>query len=491
MADPEPPPPPQPPPAVRSRPFVVLVASHWLSMLGVALAAAVLLCWLFLLPLQVRGHAENPYIGILAFVIVPILFFVGLALVPAGVFLARRRVQARFQTEVLDRKAAYQRLAIVLGVTTVINAAVGLQLTYRAVEHMETSQFCGQSCHVMTPEFRSHADTSHAKVACVECHVAPGMGGWVRSKMAGTRQLMDTVFDTYQRPIPSALETNRLIPATLTCEQCHWRDKSGSVRMRLINKFAEDEANTQTQTVLTMLVGGVGVGGIHGSHMGPGVEIRYATLDTKRQVIPWVEYKNAPKGESRTYLASKSRAEEVAPLVKYTMQCVDCHNRRGTHAFDSPARAVDRALAEGRMSSSLPYLKKKSVEVLKAGYATSEEAEAKIPAAIGDYYKQAHPDLYRQRGADIEGAGRTVASLYARNVFPDLKVTWDTYPDNIGHEAFPGCYRCHDEDHATPQGKTISQDCGTCHEVIASEEASPEILKTLGLADRLAALKKE
>jgi nitrate/TMAO reductase-like tetraheme cytochrome c subunit len=391
----------------------------------------------------------------------------------------------------VDRRAAYQRLAVVLGVTTLINGAVGLQLTYRAVEHMETSQFCGQSCHVMTPEFRSHEGTAHSQIACVECHVAPGVGGWMQSKMAGTRQLVETVFNTHERPIPSALETNRLVPATLTCEQCHWRDKSGSVRMRLISKFAEDEANTQTQTVLTMLVGGVGVGGIHGSHMGPGVEIRYATLDTKRQVIPWVEYRNDSKGESRTYLASKSRAEDVAPLTKYTMQCVDCHNRRGTHAFDSPEGGVDKALAGGLMSSSLPYIKKKSVEVLKASYATPEEAEAKIPAAIVDYYKQAHPVVYKDRKADIEAAGRAVASIYGRNVFPDLKVTWRTYPDNIGHEAFPGCYRCHDEDHATAQGKTITQDCAACHEVLATEEASPEILKTLGLADRIAALKKE
>ena len=180
----------------------------------------------------------------------------------------------------------------------------------------------------------------------------------------------------------------------------------------------------------------------------------------------------------------------MAGLPKFTMQCVDCHNR-ATHAFDSPERATDKALARGLLSTSLPYLKKKSVEVLKASYASSEEAALKIPAAIDEYYKEAHPDVYRERKADIEGAGRAVASLYARNVFPDLKVTWGTYPDNIGHEAFPGCFRCHDEDHATPEGKTITQDCGACHEMVATEETSPEILKTLGVADRLAALKKK
>ena len=486
MSDPPSPTPGDPEP--RSRPFLVLVGSHWLSLLGASLALAGLLCWLFLLPLQMRGHTANPYIGILAFVIVPILFVLGLALVPVGVFLARRRVRSRFEAEVVDRTAAYKRLALVLGLTTLVNTVVGIQLTYRAVEHMETVQFCS-SCHVMTPETRSHENAPHAQIECVACHVAPGVGGWVESKKSGTRQLMEVAFNTYHRPIPSALESNRLVPADQTCEQCHWRELPGSVRLRLISKFAEDEANTETQTVLSMIVGGGTRGGIHGSHLGPGVEIRYAAADAKRQVIPWVEYKNS-KGESRTYLAEKAKAEEVAGLPKYTMQCVDCHNRP-THAFDSPERAVDKALAGGRIASTLPFVKKKSVEVLKASYASNEEAAQKIPAAIADFYKQEHGDVYGQRGADIEDAGRTVAAIYARNVFPDLKVAWGTYPNNIGHEAFPGCFRCHDERPATPQGKTITQDCAACHEAVAMDEASPEILKTLGLTDRLAALKKK
>jgi len=474
----------------KDRPFVVLVASHWLSLAGAALALAGFLCWLLLLPLQVRGHADNPYIGILAFVVLPLVFFLGLALIPAGVFLARRRLRTHFETAIADKGAAYRRLATVLGLTTVVNVAVGTQLTYRAVEHMETVQFCGQACHVMTPEFKGHQKAPHMQVACVECHVAPGVGGWVASKMAGTRQLVETLFDSYERPIPSALETNRLVPAKQTCELCHWRDLTGGARVRVITKFAEDEANTATQTVLTMMIGGGARGGIHGMHMGPGIEIRYATVDKKRQVIPWVEYKNARKAESRIYLAEKSKAEDVASLPKYTMQCVDCHNR-ATHRFDSPESALDKALAEGRLSSSLPYVKKKGLEILKATYASSEEAAQKIPAALGDYYRQAHPDVYRERRADVDAAGQAVAALYGRNVFPDLKVTWGTYPDNLGHETFPGCFRCHDEAHATPDGKTISQDCGSCHEAVAMDEASPEILKTLGLADRLAAIRKQ
>ena len=66
-------------------------------------------------------------------------------------------------------------------------------------------------------------------------------------------------------------------------------------------------------------------------------------------------------------------------------------------------------------------------------------------------------------------------------MFPDLKVTWGTYPNNLGHTDYPGCFRCHDEAHLTAAKKTISQDCSLCHQPVAVDEASPDILKTLEL----------
>ena len=82
-------------------------------------------------------------------------------------------------------------------------------------------------------------------------------------------------------------------------------------------------------------------------------------------------------------------------------------------------------------------------------------------------------------------------AIYNRNVFPDLKVTWGTYPNNLGHTDFPGCFRCHDSSHTAADGKTISQDCNACHEPLAMEETAPEILKTLGIADRLSGAQKQ
>jgi hypothetical protein len=107
------------------------------------------------------------------------------------------------------------------------------------------------------------------------------------------------------------------------------------------------------------------------------------------------------------------------------------------------------------------------------------------------FYQQKYPDLYSNRSNDIRQAGRSVLAIYNRNVFPDLKVTWGTYPNNLGHTDFPGCFRCHDGSHTAADGKTIVQDCNSCHEPLAMDEASPEILKSLGISERLSNLQTQ
>lgn len=476
----------------RKRPLLVLLASHWVSMLGVALVTTAGFSWLFVLPIQLRGHTSNPYIGILVFILIPVIFVLGLALIALGIFLARRRIR-RGEQELLagaDRRVYVKRFAIFFAVTTAINIVIGTQGTYRAVQHMDTVQFCGQTCHVMKPEFTAHQNSPHARVECVECHVSPGVAGWIESKKAGTRQLRDVVFDRVHHPIESAMESNRLVPSRGTCEQCHWPQKFDAVKLRLIFHFKDDATNTQTQTVLMMLTGGGSLGGIHGKHLSPGVEIRYAAADAKRQNIPWVEFRNGNTSETKSFLADGSTAESVANLPRFQMQCVDCHNRP-THTFELPERAVDRAMGLGRISPTLPFIKKKAVELLKANYASNEEASRMIPDELARFYQQSDPAVSSQRSGDISRAGAEIAAIYNRNVFPNLKVTWGTYPNNLGHTDFPGCFRCHDGSHSTADKKTtITQDCNTCHEPIAVEEASPGVLKTFGLAGRIASLQK-
>jgi nitrate/TMAO reductase-like tetraheme cytochrome c subunit len=474
---------------LNTRPIWFVLTRHWLSLVGIALVTTAGVSWLFVLPQQLRGHAENPYVGILVFLILPVVFFSGLALIPIGVYKSKHQLREGLARAEFDRSAALLRIGWFFAIITILNLLIGTQFTYRAVTYMETPQFCGASCHTMHPELAAYRNSPHSRVECVDCHVAPGAAGWIDSKTNGLHQLFVTALGSTPKPIPSALANNRLVPANETCENCHWPQNFAGVRLRVFSKYADDEANTRTETVLLMLIGGNRIPGIHSAHFGPGVHIRFAAADSARQTIPWVEYRNTNTGDLRTFITSDPPSTG-RDMPKIEMQCVDCHNRP-THTFELPDRAMDKALAFGDIPVSLPFIKKKGAELLKSNYATKGEAETKIPEALVSFYKQSYPDLDRKRSEEIHQAAQSILGIYNRNVFPELKVSWGTYPNNLGHTDFPGCFRCHDGVHTTNDGKTITQDCGSCHQALAMDEASPEILKTLGIAERISSIQKQ
>jgi len=213
--------------------------------------------------------------------------------------------------------------------------------------------------------------------------------------------------------------------------------------------------------------------------MGPGVRIRYAPSDEKRQTIPWVEYQDAA-GKATAYVASDAKGAMPGNLPVREMDCVDCHNRP-THAYQMPEPAVDLKLVDASISAALPFAKKTAVELLKAAYGSRAEAEAKIPAAFAAFYREKYPDIYAAKRGEIERSGQGVLAIYQRNIFPGMNVTWGTYPNNIGHTDFPGCFRCHDDNHVAAGGAKVTQDCGACHNMLAMEEAQPKVLVELGL----------
>ncbi len=457
------------------RPLVHL-SSNWVSRVGVVVVNTAVVLWLFLLPTTLAGGAAHPYMGILAFLALPGLFFLGLALIPLGMAWRRRRERrtglAPAALPPLDLKnIEWRRLLMFVGVTTLVNLVLGAQFAYGAVHYMDSITFCGQTCHeVMQPEFAAYQNSPHSRVECVACHIGPGASWFVRSKLSGVRQVFAVAFNTHPRPIPTPIKDLR--PARETCEACHWPDKFGADRLRVFDKFAPDEANTRTQTVLLMLIGGGGVSrGIHGVHMAPGVTIEYAPADFSRQTIPWVQYRNPQTGRTTEYLAADAKPEAVRQLPKRRMDCMDCHNRP-THAYELPDSAVDRAMAAGAISAALPLVKKVGVELLKKPYRSQEEAAAAIRAALEARYGRT-PEAAR--------AAQALVAIYRRNVFPQMRVNWGIYPNNIGHNDFPGCFRCHDEQHASADGRKISQDCNSCHRLLAMEEAAPKILTELGL----------
>jgi nitrate/TMAO reductase-like tetraheme cytochrome c subunit len=469
------------------RPGFVLLTTHWLTRAGLVLVITALSTWLFFLP-TTRADHENPWAGLVVYLVLPAAFFLGLVCIATGIVAGRRRIRERMAAGTVDVERSRRRLVVFLAVTLGANLLIGTQATYRAIHYKETPQFCGGMCHSERPQFIAHRDSNHASVDCTVCHVAPGQRGWIKSKMNGTRQLWEEVTDTFPKPPTAGLASGLLVPSRATCEECHFADKVVGSRLVIIPSYASDEANSASYTVLMMLVGGSRMQGIHYAHRAGGFEIRYAASDAARETIPVVEWRNARTGETRTYVAEGSKLEQTAGLEKHDMQCVDCHNR-ATHEFYPPDRAMDRAISLGQISPTLPFIKKTGLEVLASAYASQEEASRKIPAAIDAYYAGAYPKVAADRRADISAAGQALAVIYTRNVYPDLKVTWGTYPTHLGHMSSPGCFRCHDGSHVTTDGKhTIPQDCGTCHNLLAQGESSPEILKALGVWNQITSM---
>lgn len=464
---------------------LIFLSNNLLSLIGVVLVTTSSVLWLFLLPATVETKIDHPYLGILAFLILPGAFFLGLALIPAGMFLQlrkKRRLGKLPETlpPVSLRNPQLRRLLLFVGITTCVNIVIGGQVSYRAVTYLDSVTFCGKTCHtVMQPEYTAYQNSPHSRVECVGCHIGPGASWFVKSKLAGVRQVFATVFDTYPRPIP--VPVMNLRPARETCEQCHWPQKFGADRLRIIPKFETDKNNTETKTVLLMRIGGGGEPGIHGAHLGNGVLIRYAPADRERQTIPWVEISHNG-GPTTTFTVKDAKPEEIAKLPVRVMDCIDCHNRP-THTFELPNRALNRALADGEVPALLPWVKKAGLEILQKPYPSRRQAEAQIPRELKKYYRDHQPDLYRRNQQEIERAAQGLIKIYSRNIFPAMKVSWGTYPNNLGHTDFPGCFRCHDDGHADAKGNTIPQDCSICHELLAMDAAKPEILTTLGLTN--------
>jgi nitrate/TMAO reductase-like tetraheme cytochrome c subunit len=435
-----------------------------------------------------KGGPVHPYTGIVFFMILPGIFVLGLLLMPVGALLRRRKLRREGKLTqpypAIDLRLPMLRRALVLVIfASALNAAVMGIASYKGVEHMDSVEFCGQTCHVvMAPEFTAYQGSPHSRVPCVDCHIGSGAPWFVKAKISGVRQVFAVTLKTYSRPIGSPVKNLR--PARDTCEQCHWPQKFTGDKLLVRKKFTDDEKNTPLTTVLLMKIGGHsgdGGVGIHGRHLADVERIGYISTDRRRQVIPQVTYL-ADDGGQIVYTSSEMKATpaQLKGGEHRSMDCMDCHNRPA-HAFQLPERAVDEAMAANRISPELPFSKKKSVELLRTEYSDRESAARKITSSFAEFYREKYPDTYQTHRALVETSGEAVSQIYLRNVFPNMKITWGTYPNNLGHEDFLGCFRCHDGNHKSADGKLISDDCEACHALLAQEESNPKILADLGV----------
>jgi hypothetical protein len=419
------------------------------------------------------GWHTNPYEGIIFFLILPGIFLLGLLLIPLGAWVERRRraagkAPAEIHWPRLDLNDPVQRRAVVIVFALTLGNIVIVSLAaYRGVEYMDSPQFCGQVCHtVMQPEFTAYQDGPHSRVTCVQCHIGPGASWFARSKISGARQVFAVSFHTYSRPIPSPVQNLR--PARDTCEQCHWPEKFHGDKVVNVYEYANTEKNDETVTTMKVHVGGgserLGIAqGIHW-HMNVANQVEYIATDDKRQVIPWVRVQDRA-GNVREYTAEGVTPDQIANGERRRMDCMDCHNRPSHPMAATPERAVDEMISRGAIPRTLPFVRRETVNALKVSYPTQDAASEGISRALREFYRTQYLQVYMSQRQDVERAVNTADAIYRRNVFPEMNVQFGTYPNNIGHMDFPGCFRCHDDNHKSKDGKKIGQDCDTCHTI--------------------------
>ena len=159
---------------------LVHLCNNWISLAGVVVVTTASVFLLFLLPIALRGEVAHPYIGILIFIALPAFFFLGLFLIPLGMWLQRRRERKAGASQssfppLNWANTDFRRVTFFVVATTFVNVVISGQVAFGAVNYMDSTNFCGLTCHtVMEPEFVSHANSPHSRVECAACHIGPG-----------------------------------------------------------------------------------------------------------------------------------------------------------------------------------------------------------------------------------------------------------------------------------------------------------------------------
>jgi nitrate/TMAO reductase-like tetraheme cytochrome c subunit len=459
---------------------------NYISFAGAVIVMAALVSILLLFLIELTQRSDNPYLGIVTYIILPAFLAFGLIVIVIGMLIERRRRRRSPASEIppypkIDFNDARQRrLALTLTALSFVFVCASAFGSYRAYEYTESVEFCGQACHsVMKPEFVAFHATSHARIKCVDCHVGHGAQSYARSKFSGARQLLALATSSYSRPIETPVHNMR--PADQTCEQCHWPSKFHGAKLKTFDHYAYDENNSLRQMRLLINVGGGDpasgpVAGIHW-HMNLGNQITFIATDKQRQAIPWIRVQDRNGNVTEYYdRLRRPSAEQIAAAEKRRMDCIDCHNRPA-HAYLPPDVAVDQSFAAGRLDPSLPYLKRKTVEFLSKPYTREQEALDTIASGLDAFYRTNYNQLYAQRSDAIKSAIGETQRIFKTYFFPEMKTDWSTHPNNIGHLYSSGCFRCHDGEHISDTGKVIRNDCNICHTVL-SDSMRPATVPT-------------
>jgi hypothetical protein len=441
-----------------------------ISVAGMVLTTISAVVFIVVLLGDLFGLHTNPYLGIV-FLLLPVLFVLGLLLIPLGAWVERRRRAAGKPPASMEwpridlNDPAQRRVAVIIFCLTMANIVIVSLGAYRGVEYMDSVGFCGQACHTpMKPELVAHQQGPHARITCVACHVAPGARSFVRSKLSGTRRLLAVSRGNYSRPIVAAPQD--LVASHDTCEKCHSPAQFRGDLTKRIPAYDDSEKNTESVTTVHLHVGGTDrIGrttGIHW-HADPSTVVEYIATDDQRQTIPWVRVTDRKNG-AREYTAGTVPQEQLRG-ERRRMDCTDCHNRPSHAIAATPERAVDAAIARGEIPVMLPFIRRETVKALNASYPSEQSAVDAISRSLRDFYRTQQAAGAGDEDTEIGRAVQAAQNIYRRSVFPEMKVTFGTYANNIGHIDAPGCFRCHTDEHVARDGKKIGQDCETCHAI--------------------------
>jgi nitrate/TMAO reductase-like tetraheme cytochrome c subunit len=468
------------------------LSRNLISAIGALIGFVALMNTIILIYIDVRNAHSSPYMGILAWIVAPAILCFGLLVFIVGMIVERRRRRGMQPEEYaqypkLDFNVAHTRKVVIL---TFIGAVVFLTVSvlgsYQAFHYTESDEFCGTVCHsVMHPEYTAYRNSPHARVGCVGCHVGSGAGWYVQSKLSGSYQLYSVLFKKYSRPIQSPVENLR--PAQGTCEQCHWPEKFFGAQLKEFNHYQYDETSTPHSTRMLIKIGGGSptsgiASGIHW-HMNIANEVTYFATDRQRQEIPWVRIKDR-SGKVTEYLKedAKLTPQQIATAEKRRMDCVDCHNRP-THDYPNPDRVVDHAIFAGKLDRSLPFVKQQAVKALAADYESTDQAVSAIARDFKGYYSKNHPEIFAAKKAQIDGGALALQEAFKVTRFPEMRVDWRTHRNNVGHMYSQGCFRCHDDQHVSKDGRKISKDCELCHSALDASGNTAQFVHPVELGD--------
>ncbi len=423
---------------------------------------------------RLLGIVTNAYIGLLTYLVLPVLFVMGLIIIPIA---WQRYIRARGKSarEILNERIPSGELQktffgspffLKLFSLTLLNLFVLVFISSQMLSFMDEPEFCGTACHVMNPEWTAYRQSPHSKVPCVDCHVGQGVDALVSSKLNGAWQMISLAFDLYEKPIPTPVHNLR--PANETCGTCHSDNHAYGTRIKTWVKYDKDEANTPAYTTLSLKVGDP-QSGAHW-HTGETDRIRFMPLDPKREKILWVETMRED-GSFKRFTNSKL-AEKSSSAPVRTMDCVDCHNRVA-HIYQPAGLAVNNAMRDGAIDPALPYIKREAMDALSGVSGDKEQGLRAIETHITGYYQENYPRIATAQSEKVEQAVLTLQKIYDRNIHPDMEIGWNSYANQLGHDADTGCFRCHNKYMKDEQGKAINYECTTCHSILAEDAVSP------------------